>query len=104
MSFLSLVTLTFDLQTRPSEGPTDQACLPCEFGANPFRVSRDILCTNKNPQTDGARNRTFHSSLRAVTNCVAQKKQSSVLKTALLGIDTNSRHKTVDFRLVGGVN
>ena len=44
--FLSLVTLTFDLelQTRPSEGPTR---LPCECGANPFSGSRDISCTSR---------------------------------------------------------
>jgi len=46
MPFLSLVTLTFDLdlQTRPSEGPK---CLTCEFGTNPFSGSRDISHTNK---------------------------------------------------------
>jgi len=44
MLFLSLVTLTFDLdlQTRPSEGLTR---LPCEFGANQFSGSRDISHT-----------------------------------------------------------
>jgi len=36
---------------------------PCEFGANPFSYSRDISYTNKN---DGAKNKTFRSSLRAV--------------------------------------
>ena len=38
MPFLSMVTLTFDLDihTRPSDG------LPCEFGANPISGSRDI--------------------------------------------------------------
>ena len=44
-AFLSLITLTFDLdiQTRSSE---DQTRLPCKFGANPFSHSRDIQ-TNK---------------------------------------------------------
>jgi len=58
-------TLTFDLdlQTRPSQGPK-----ACEFGANPFSGSRDISDTNKKPQTYGAKNRTFRSSLRAVTS------------------------------------
>jgi len=37
-----------------------------EFGANPFNGSRDISYTTKKPQTDGAKNRTFRSSLRAV--------------------------------------
>jgi len=62
--FLSLVTLTFDLdiQTRPSEGPTR---LPCEFGANLFSGSRDISYTKKKV-TDSAKNRTLRSSLRAV--------------------------------------
>jgi len=55
MPFLSLVTLTFDFDL--------QTCLRCEIGANPFSVSRDILYTNKKPQTDGAKNRTFRSSL-----------------------------------------
>jgi len=57
--FLSLVTLTFDLQTHPSKGP-------CEFGPNPFSSSRDISHTKKKPQTDGAKNRTYCSSLHAV--------------------------------------
>jgi len=69
--FLSLVTLTFDpdLQTCPSEGfvrARDQTCLPCEFGANPFRGSRDISYTNKKMQTDGAKSRTFRSSPHVV--------------------------------------
>jgi len=39
--FLSLVTLTFDLdiQTRSSKGPNTS---PFKFGANPFNGSRDI--------------------------------------------------------------
>ena len=40
--------------------------LPCEFGAYPFSVSRDISYTNKNV-TDSAKSRTLRSSLRAVT-------------------------------------
>jgi len=43
-----------------------QTRLPCEFGANPFSGSRDISYTNKQTQTDAAKNRTFRSSLRAV--------------------------------------
>ena len=52
MPFLSLVTLTFDLdlQNRLSEGR-----LSCEFGANPFRGSRDISYTNKKV-TDSTKN------------------------------------------------
>jgi len=53
--------LIFDLQTRASE---DKTRLLCEFGANPFSGSRDISYTIKKPQTDGAKNRTFRSSLR----------------------------------------
>jgi len=41
--FLSLVTLTFDLQTQPSDGTTH---LPCEFGANPFSGFQDFSYTN----------------------------------------------------------
>jgi len=40
------LTLTFKL-VRVSE----QTCLPCEFGANPFSRSRDIWFTNKKTQT-----------------------------------------------------
>jgi len=36
------------------------------LGANPFSGFRDISYTNKKTQTDGAKNRTFRSSLRAV--------------------------------------
>jgi len=64
MPFLSLVTLTFDLQTHPTR---DQTCLPCQFCTNPLSGSGDISYTNKKPRTDGNKNRTFRSSLRAVT-------------------------------------
>ena len=40
--------------------------LPCEFGGNPFSDSRDISYTNKKPQTNGAKNKTFRSSLHVV--------------------------------------
>jgi len=41
---LSLVTMTFDIQTRPSERPN----MPShEFGANLLSSSRDISYTNK---------------------------------------------------------
>jgi len=43
-----------------------QTRLPCESDSNPFSGSGDISNTNKKPQTDGAKNRTFRSSLRAV--------------------------------------
>jgi len=52
-----------DLYTRPSKGPDTS---PCEFGANLFGSSRDISYTNKKTQTDGAKDRTFHSSLCVV--------------------------------------
>ena len=35
----------------------------CEFGTNLFSGSGDISYTNKKTQTDGAKNRTFRSSL-----------------------------------------
>jgi len=54
------LTVDLDLQTRLGE---DQTCLLCEFGANPFSGSGDISYTNKNPQTDDAKSRTFCSSL-----------------------------------------
>jgi len=47
----------------------DQTFLPCEFGefgANPFSGPGDISYTNRKKQTDGAKNRTVRSSLRAV--------------------------------------
>jgi len=58
------MTLTFKL-VRSS----DQTRLPCEFGANPFSGFRDRLfhTQTKTPQTDGAKNGTFRSVLRAVT-------------------------------------
>ena len=64
MPFLSLVTLTFDLTFKLVRA-RDQTRLPCEFGANPFSGSRDFSYTNKK-QTDGAKNGTCRSSLRAV--------------------------------------
>jgi len=68
MPFLSLVILTFDLQTRPSEGPNTSCVWIWHFGAKPFSGSpRYISYTNKNTQTDGAKNRTFRSSLLAGT-------------------------------------
>jgi len=63
--FLSLVTLTFDLDLQLARAK-EQIRLPCEFGANPFSGSRDISYTNNKPQADGTKNRTFRSSLRAV--------------------------------------
>jgi len=60
------LTLTFKLVWARG-----QTRLRCEFGANPFSDSRYISYTNKNTQTDGAKNRTFRSSLRAVIKLVA---------------------------------
>jgi len=54
------LTLTFKLVRARDH---HQTRLPCEFGANPFSGSRDIWYTNKKPQTEGAKNRTFRSSL-----------------------------------------
>ena len=54
MPFLSLVTLTFDLeiQTRPSKGQTR---LLCDLCANPFSGSRDISYTDNKVTADSAR-------------------------------------------------
>jgi len=53
------LTLTFKLING-----RNQTHLPCEFGANPFRSSRDISYTNKKV-TDSNKNKTSHSSLHA---------------------------------------
>jgi len=63
--FLSMVTVTFDLDLQTRVRAMDQTRLPCEFGANPFSGSRYISYTNKT-QTDCAKNRTFRSSQRTV--------------------------------------
>jgi len=55
------LTLTFKLVRA-----RDQTRLSCELGANPFSGSPDISYTNKKLPTDGVKNRTFRSSLRAV--------------------------------------
>jgi len=68
MLFLFLVTLTFKLVQA-----MDQTRLLCEFGANPFSGSRDISYTKKR-QTDGAKNRTFHSSLHAAKTKMTRSK------------------------------
>jgi len=60
MPLMSMVTLTFKLVRA-----RDQRRLPGEFGANPFSGSRDISYTNKKV-TDSAKNRTLHSSVRAL--------------------------------------
>jgi len=81
MPFLSLVTLTFDLdlQTCPSEGPNRSSV---EFGANPFSGSGDIsYIDKKKPQTDGTKNRTFRGSLPAVTKLTTQQKKHLVILT-----------------------
>ena len=44
-AFLSLVTLTLTFKLVRAR---DRGRLPCEFGANSFRGSRDISYTNKN--------------------------------------------------------
>ena len=63
MLFLSLVTLTFDLdlQTCPSEGPNTSSVWIWHKS-----VPEIFHTLTKKPQTDGTRNRTFHSSLHAV--------------------------------------
>ena len=64
MSFLSLIT--FDLEGTSLKVKVKVTRLLCEFGANPLSGSQDISYTNKKPQTDGAKNRTFRSSLHVV--------------------------------------
>jgi len=69
------LTLTFKLVRA-----RDQTRLLCEFGANSFIGSRGISYTNKKPQTDGAKNRTFRTSL-PFTAC--GKKLKAVLQEAV---------------------
>ena len=55
------LTLTFKLvQGR------DQTHLLWECGTNPFSGSQDTSYTRKKPQTDGAKNRTFCSSMHVI--------------------------------------
>jgi len=63
--FLSLMTLTFDLDlpTRLSEEPN---VLHVNLAQIRSAVPEIFHTQTKNPQTDGAKNRTFRSSLRAV--------------------------------------
>jgi len=64
-SDLDLLPLTLTFKLVRARGQTR---LPCEFGANLFSGSRDISYTNTNTsQTDGAKRRTFCSSLCTVT-------------------------------------
>ena len=57
------LTFNFDLQTRPSEGPNTSSVWIWRKSVQRFLR---YFIPNKNPQTDGAKNRTFRSSLRAV--------------------------------------
>jgi len=65
--FLSLVTLTFDLdlQTRPSEGQNTSSM--SIWRKSVHRFPRYFIHKRKT-QTDGAKNRTFRSSLRAAVS------------------------------------
>jgi len=65
MPFLSLVTLTFDLQTRLSEAPNMSSVRIWRKYVR--RFPRYFI--HKKTQTDGAKNRTLRSSLRAVMTC-----------------------------------
>jgi len=67
------MTLTFKLVR-----PRDQKHLPCEFCANLFSGSGDISYTKH--QTNGAKNRTFRSSRRAVINNHSYKSSASAGK------------------------
>jgi len=80
MPFLSLVTLTFDLdlQTRPSEGPNTFS------GVNLAQIRSPVLeifHTQTKTQTDGSKNRTFRSSLRAVNCYVSNKNRKKRLNS-----------------------
>jgi len=59
--------LTFDQLNFKLVRARGKTRLSCELGANPFSGSQDISYINKKV-TDGAKNRTLRSSLRAVTN------------------------------------
>jgi len=61
--FLSLVTLTFDLQTHLSKGPKMSSVKIWRKSVQQFR--RYFIHKLKT-QTDGAKNRTFRSSLGVV--------------------------------------
>ena len=50
-----------------AKDPGASSRLPCELGANLCSGSRDVSYTNKKTQTDGAKNRTFRSSLGLVS-------------------------------------
>jgi len=82
---LSPVTLTFDIQTRPSK----ETRLPCEFGANPFSSSRDISHTNKQKKvTDSAKNRTLRSSLRVINSNMSQQQFNTEKNVQAKHLDT----------------
>ena len=65
------LTFDLDIHTPAVLRARDQTRLPCEFGANPLRGSRDISYTNKQTKKSqtAQKNRTLRSSLRAV-KCV----------------------------------
>ena len=75
MPFLSLVTLSFDLdlQTPPSDGPWTKQVVRMNLAQIRSAVP-EIFHTQKT-QTDGAKNRTFRSSLRAVKMLVPVDRQ-----------------------------
>jgi len=88
--FLSLVTLTSDLQTRPSEGPIMSSmwfwCKSVQRFPNTKHGTKHVFHMNlaqihsavpeifytQKTQTDGDKNRTFRSSLRAVIICATR--------------------------------
>jgi len=61
--FLSLVTLTFDLQTCPSEGPNTSSMWI-------WRKSIQQFIYKQKPQTDGVKNRIFRSLLHVVMSMI----------------------------------
>jgi len=66
MPFSFLVTFTFDLSPRPGFVLKPKPRFWGKLNRNRNVGSRDISYTNKKPQTDGAKNRTFRSSLHVV--------------------------------------
>ena len=64
--FLSPVALTFDLSSLNSSRRGTKHVFHVDLEQFRSAVPRDISYTTKKPQTDGAKNRTSRSSLRAV--------------------------------------
>jgi len=62
------LTFDLDLQTRLSEGPNTSSMCIWRKSVQRFPKYFIYKQNKQKPQTDGAENRTFRSSLRAVIN------------------------------------